>query len=81
MHRNTKHRLFSKHGLNSVRRIDNEPKKKRKEKKSDTDIKDKLIAKEDLSDKKSNIEKLIQTFFKLKSKIWLSLTHGHFVFI
>lgn len=32
MHRNTKHRLFSKHGLNSVRRIDNEPKKKEKKK-------------------------------------------------
>lgn len=30
---------------------------------------------------KSNIEELIQTFPKPKSKIWLSLTHGHFVFI
>lgn len=46
MHRNTKRitKQFSKHGLNSVRRIGNEPKQKqtKKEKKSDTDIKDKI---------------------------------------
>lgn len=86
MHRNTKRitKQFSKHGLNRVRRIGNEPKQnQKKKKKSQIQIsKIKLIAKEDLSDKKkSNIEELIQTFPKLKSKIWLSLTHGHFVFI
>lgn len=59
MHRNTKRitKQFSKHGLNRVRRIGNEPKQNQKTKKKKCQIqisKIKLIAKEDLSDKKKN---------------------------
>lgn len=64
MHRNTKRitKQFSKHGLNRVRRIGNEPKQNQKKKKSQIQIsKIKLIAKEDLSDKKKIIHRRINS--------------------